>query len=375
VSTLIPFFAGSGQEPVVLVVDDSEKNREYVGSILAHQRYEVLFAASGPEALDLIAARVPDLILLDLMMPGMDGLEVCKRLKSNPATMDVPVIFLTAAQDMEIAVKALEVGAVDFINKPFHAPELLARVRTHVELKQTRDELNRIISEKSELMSAVAHDLKNPLSAARFSALMLKEPVSPASHQELVQCVIEACESMLAFVQERLERNARESHGGTLKIEPVGLAEVLSSIVRQNLSVAHAKQSTLDVALEEAGALAVLADYHALSQVLDNLVSNALKFSPPGSCVTVTIERPEDDPPNVVVSVRDQGPGVTEEDLRHMFEPYRRLSAKPTAGESSTGLGLSIARRLMERMGGTIGCDSQPGSGTRFWIKIRSAQT
>lgn len=369
-STPGPFYSGGGREAVVLVVDDNENNRKHVGSILSSENYEVLFAKSGRAALEQISARVPDLVLLDLVMPGMDGLEVCKRLKANPQTMEVPIIFLTATKDTEIAVTALDQGAVDFINKPFHGAELLARVRTHVELKRTRDELQKIIIEKNELMGAVAHDLKNPLSAARFSALMLREPLSPSVQQELVKGMIESCDGMLAFIQERLERNARESHGGELKIQPFNLVDALATTVHKNLPIANAKQSALDLATGDGDPPAVLADYHGLCQVLDNLVSNALKFSPPGSCVRIAVEESAADPAHILVSVSDEGPGVSAEDQPHLFEPYRRLSAKPTAGESSTGLGLSIARRMMERMGGAIGCDARPAGGARFWIRI-----
>jgi len=371
VSTHQGFVGTSGRDGVVLVVDDVDRNLKSIGSILADERYEVLFATSGREALDQIAIRVPDLVLLDLMMPGMDGLEVCQRLKINPLTMDIPVIFLTAAHEMELAVKALEQGAVDFVTKPFHAPELLARVRTQVELKHTRDELHKIIAEKNELMGAVAHDLKNPLGALRFSALMLRDPVPPSVHRELVEGLVESCDAMLAFIQERLERSARESQAGALKIGPVALDNVLARIVQQNIPAAHAKQSSIELDADGAPP-AVLADYYALCQVLDNLVSNALKFSPPGSRVTLSAERPAGEA-DVVLSVSDEGPGLTDEDRSHLFEPYRRLSAKPTAGESSTGLGLSIARRLMERMGGSIGCEAAPGRGARFWVRIKAA--
>jgi two-component system, sensor histidine kinase and response regulator len=371
VSTHPTFVGSSGRDGVVLVVDDVDRNLKSIGSILSDQRYEVLFAKSGREALDQIAIRLPDLVLLDLMMPGMDGLEVCQRLKTNPLTMDIPVIFLTAAHEMELAVKALEQGAVDFVTKPFHAPELLARVRTQVELKHTRDELHKIIAEKNDLMGAVAHDLKNPLGALRFSALMLRDPLPPATHRELVDGLIESCDGMLAFIQERLERSASESQAGKLKIEPIGLEEVLTRIVQQNLPAAHAKQSVIDLAVPKDAPATVLADYYGLCQVLDNLVSNALKFSPSGSRVTLQVEQPPGEQ-DLIVSVADEGPGLTDEDRTHLFEPYRRLSAKPTAGESSTGLGLTIARRLMERMGGTVGCDSTPGRGARFWIRIRT---
>ncbi|MGC4073421.1 MAG: response regulator [Nibricoccus sp.] len=165
----------SGHGGVVLVVDDIQRNVQLVGATLTREGYEVLFATSGEQALERLQARQPDLVLLDLMMPGMDGMEVCRRIKRDPRTVTLPVIFLTAANEAELAAKALSEGAVDFINKPFNTAELLARVRTHVDLKRTRDELQRIIAQKNELMSAVAHDLKNPISSVRFSAFMLRD--------------------------------------------------------------------------------------------------------------------------------------------------------------------------------------------------------
>jgi signal transduction histidine kinase len=300
----------------------------------------------------------------------MDGLEVCRRLKSNPQAMDIPVIFLTAANEVELAAEVLGQGAVDFITKPFHGPELIARVRTHAELKRTRDELRKIISEKNELMSAVAHDLKNPLGAIRLSALMLRTPPPPEAHRELVDSLVEDCDSLLTFIQDRLERSARESHGTHLNLQPIKFDDVLTRVIQQNLPAAAAKKTELKFVAEAGPPDIVSADYHGLSQALDNLVSNGLKFSPAGSCVTLTVERSATEP-YLIVSVKDEGPGLTAEDQAHLFEPYRRLSAKPTGGELSTGLGLSIARHLMERMGGAIGCDSQPGQGARFWIKIK----
>ena len=361
--------APSGSRGVVLVVDDVARNVRMVSAILEAEGYEVPVATDGPHALSLIEARPPDLVLLDLRMPGMDGLEVCRQLKQRPESMDVPVIFLTAAHETELAAEVLAEGAVDFIAKPFHAPELLARVRTHMELKHTRDELRKIIGEKSELMSAVAHDLKNPLSAIRFSALMLRTPPPDAAYRELVESLVETCDSLLRFIQDRLERSARDSQGGHLSGGPVKFDDVLSRVVQQNLPAAAAKGTELDLVVADGPPEIVEADQLGLCQVLDNLVSNGLKFSPAGSRVTLKVESP--DPAHLLVSVEDAGPGLSSEDREHLFEPYRRLSARPTGGETSTGLGLSIARRLMERMGGEIGCESSAGQGARFWIKVK----
>ena len=136
-----------GHGGVVLVVDDVARNVQLLGATLSREGYEVLFATSGEMALERLQARLPDLVLLDLMMPGIDGLEVCNRIKQDPRTLHLPVIFLTAANEADIAAKALTEGAVDFISKPFNTAELLARVRTHVDLKRTRDELQRLLRE------------------------------------------------------------------------------------------------------------------------------------------------------------------------------------------------------------------------------------
>jgi two-component system, sensor histidine kinase and response regulator len=369
--------ASSGHGGVVLVVDDIARNVQLLGATLTREGYEVLFATGGEMALERLEARLPDLVLLDLMMPGIDGMEVCRRIKQDPRTLHLPVIFLTAANESEIAAKALNEGAVDFITKPFNTPELLARVRTHVDLKRTRDELQRIIAQKNELMSAVAHDLKNPISSVRFSAYMLRDEglKAPDPRAELVDTILESCDGLLKFIQDRLERSAAEAKLGQLQLEAVDVAELIKQVLRINMATAHAKQQHLTCASKLEGLPRVRADFHALGQVLGNLVSNAIKFSLPGTSVTITVTADEDSSDRLRVTVRDQGPGLTVDDAKDLFKPYRRLSARPTGGESSTGLGLSIAHDMIKGMGGTINCLSTPGNGAAFWISLPVASS
>ncbi len=186
-------FPGSPTVPArVLVVDDITRNLQVVGTLLRHAGYEVMPATSDAEALEGAQEQVPDLILLDLMMPDMDGLEVCRRLKADPVLKAIPVIFLTASNEMEHLVNGFEVGAVDYITKPFNAPELLARVRTHLELKRARGtivryglELSRLNEEKNEFMGIAAHDLRNPLSAIKGYTEMMVEDAEALEHHEL----------------------------------------------------------------------------------------------------------------------------------------------------------------------------------------------
>jgi two-component system sensor histidine kinase/response regulator len=360
---------------VVLVVDDVPRNLNMLGSILRARHFDVMLAENGQAALAHVGARRPDLILLDLMMPGMDGMEVCRRLKADPKTADIPVVFLTAASETALAADAIGTGAVDYITRPFDTAELLARVRTHVALKRTRDELQRIIIQKNELMSAVAHDLKNPISAVRFSALVLRDQgiVRPDPRAELVDEIVQSCEHVLAFIQDRLEKSARAVHLELVQVASLDLIEVLSIVVSQNLPAISNKDLSLAVELPDDGPVEVMADHGALNRVLNNLISNAVKFSPRGRRIVVAVQRKPAD--GVVrIEVRDQGPGLTDEDRRHLFTPYRRLSAQPTAGESSTGLGLSIARELTEKMHGNIGCDPTPAEGGAcFWVQFAAA--
>src|ERR1041385_7584080 len=161
----------------VLVVDDITKNLQIVGTMLRNAGYEVMPTTSGAQALERVRVQLPDLILLDLMMPEMDGLAVCERLKADPLARQIPIIFLTASNEMEHLVKGFEAGAVDYVTKPFNPPELLARVRTHVELKQARPRLREMNNEKNEFMGIVAHDLRSPLTAIYgFSEMIQQEP-------------------------------------------------------------------------------------------------------------------------------------------------------------------------------------------------------
>ncbi len=358
------------RKPRILAVDDYARNLRVVKETLTARDFEVFTATSGAEALKEVHEHLPDIILLDLMMPVMDGLEVCRRLKAHTGTQDIPIIFLTAADEKKLVTKALDLGAVDYVVKPFNPAELMARVRTHLELKDTRDELRRIIAQKNDLMSVVAHDLKNPLGTIRMSASLLKEQKgADATRTELVDSIISACDDSLAFINARLERNARELGLARLSVEEFQLADVLVPVLQQNAQAATAKNIQLEVVGDAGVGIKVSADYLAMVQVIDNLVSNAVKFTPRGGSVWIDVARQGE---MASIEIRDQGPGLTAEDQAHLFEPYRRLSAQPTGGESSTGLGLSIARQLMEAMGGKIGCRSAPGEGACFWVSLPS---
>jgi two-component system, sensor histidine kinase and response regulator len=359
-----------GVKSRVLVVDDITKNLQVVGAMLREQGYHVMPATSGSQALERVNAQPPDLILLDLMMPEMDGLEVCRRLKSDPATAHIPVIFLTASNEMEHLVQGFASGAVDYVTKPFNAPELLARVRTHLELKHARERLRELNEEKNEFMGIVAHDLRNPLGAIRGYAEMLLEDLedgaAPASIEDNARRIDATARRMTEMAQQLLDANAIERGEMQWNLQSVPLVSVVQNVVEAFRQRALAKQQELRFENASEGAT-VLVDVNLLAQVFENLVSNAVKYSQPGRVITVRLSSKAG---SAVCEVQDEGPGLSAEDQKKLFGRFARLSAKPTAGENSTGLGLSIVKRLVEGMRGRVWCESELGKGARFFVQF-----
>lgn len=336
--------------------------------------FEVMAAMSGEQALSRVKNRIPDLILLDVCMPGMDGVELCEKLKANPETADIPIIFLSAADETNIVVRALEAGGVDYVTKPFNKAELLARVRTHLALKQTRDDLADLLNRQEEFINTVAHDLKNPLGGVKFSALMLTENAEKSGLPErtlrLANAIKEGTDRALGIIDHLLtEADTAQSQ---IELSPglINLSECIDSAISRFLGWSAKKSIELKWKKpdEEIHAHACP---HSLSRVLDNMISNSIKFSPEGKEVEISLDSGEG---NCSISISDQGPGFTEEDRKSMFERFTRLSARPTGGEPSTGLGLSISKRLVERMNGNLILESEPGEGARFVIKLPASE-
>lgn len=346
-----------GRTPTILVVDDQEANIQAVGTLLGMAGCSVMPALSAEQALQRLAAKKPDLILLDMMMPGVSGLDLCRRLKAKEQYEAIPVIFLSAAGEVDLITAALEAGAVDYVTKPFHRAELLSRVRTHLELKIHADELHRIAADREELLALLAHDLKNRLAAVQMHAEFLSAGADALSapQQQCAAVISTEIAAMTAAVRDMLANQSAPQQA--LYPEPVDAALLLQEMAQWILPLAVRKgQHVRSAAVPEGAAL--MADIRAVRQVLENLLSNAVKYSPHGSEVQLSAET---DAEWLHIHVRDSGPGFTAEDQARLFTRYGRLSARPTGGESSTGLGLHIAHALARRMGGSV--TLKPGSG------------
>lgn len=357
---------------LILVVDDQDTNLLVVANVLSEANYELVSAKTGEQALEKIAARRPDLILLDLLMPGMDGFEVCRRIQENPEWATLPIIFVSAADDKELIVKALDSGGVDYVTKPFNKAELLSRVRTHIALKNAREKAERLAEDKDELLGILAHDLKNHLGGIQMSASLLagsKVLENEPRVRTLSENIQHSTERLLQFVAEFLA-NASADHGLCLSLVPVDLAMTATAAARDFSEMARRKEIQLICEIPSEPVM-THADSTCVEQVLDNLLSNAVKFSPRGRSVFVQLTMDEN---HAYCSIRDEGPGFKEEDHLRMFKRYGRLSARPTGDEPSTGLGLSIVKKMIDAMNGQLVCESPPGQGAKFtFILPRSA--
>jgi two-component system sensor histidine kinase/response regulator len=352
----------------ILVVDDQSANVQIVGTILGNLGHEIIPASDGATALKRVALRMPDLILLDLLMPGMGGCEVCRQLKENPEWKDIPVIFLSAADDKDLIVRALDSGGVDYITKPFNQAELISRVRTQLVLKSARDRLKQLAEDKDELLGILAHDLKNYLGGINMSAALISRQVERFKDERLTQLsdnMVRSSAQAMAFVKEFLA-NAAMDHGFALQLTVASLNEIAAATVQQYQEAARGKEMKIETDFPTEAVVA-LADVSCLDQVLDNLISNALKFSPPGRHIFISVRSAAN---RAECIIRDEGPGFTVEDKARMFRRYGRLSARPTGGEPSTGLGLSIVRKLVQAMNGELLCESNPGQGATFTIRL-----
>jgi signal transduction histidine kinase len=364
------------REQLILIVDDISRNLQVLGSILGEHGYSVNVASHGQGALDSLAAQMPDLILLDIQMPDIDGLEVCRRLKSDATTRNIPVIFLTARTETDDIVRGFEAGAVDYITKPFVSAELLARVRTHLKMKQYSDlivqqnrHLQELDNEKNEMLGIVAHDLKNPIASIQLMADLIEHKqgvVPPEQLQSYANDLGQATQKMMALIKNLLDIHHIESGKFILRLAPVDILPMVEHLAGEYRLRAEHKSLTLRVHHPEHLPM-IHADETAVYQVLDNLVSNAVKYSPHGKSVTIECRA---DAAVVRFIVRDEGPGLSEEDQQKLFGKFARLSAQPTGGESSTGLGLSIVKRLVEQMHGVVRCESRLGEGAAFIVEF-----
>jgi len=302
------------------------------------------------------------------MMPGMTGFELCRILQANPDTREIPIIFLSAAADKSFVIEALQHGGVDYVTKPFHGPELLTRVDLHSNLQKIRRRLAEMISEKNRLLEIVAHDLKNPLHGIQFAAKMLAEKSVGGNPQQdiLLGSINDSATRAFEIIADLLATPTLDEVKTQICKEPVCLKENALKALKSFEQHVRSKEIQLDLRVPEKS-LIVLGEDRTLRCCLENLISNAIKFSPKGASVRIQVLPDER---NGEFRIEDQGPGFQADEIDSMFQKFTRLSARPTAGEASTGLGLHIVHELISAMHGSVLYEKSQWGGACFTIKL-----
>ena len=357
----------------ILVVDDQPANLRVVSALLTRHGYEVQSASDGESALEMAASQPPDLMLLDMMMPGMDGFELLSRVRQQPGLVQVPAVFLTAAQDRDMLLRAFDAGAVDYVTKPFMPEELLARVNAHLGLKLTRDRLERVARERQELVNLVAHDLKNPLSSVVFASdMLLQGACKPERVPRYLQMIEDSAQDALGYIRRYLETQSPRTSAGAGGGEGVraSLAEVLAWLRDRYELQLESRGMRLRCDLPPADAMVAM-DALVLRQVAENLVSNAMKYASDGGELSLSARRGA--PDYWQLWAEDRGPGIPERRRRDLFKPFVRLTDEDPADGLSSGLGLSLARQIVDQAGGQLWYEDRDGGGARFIIELPGA--
>jgi two-component system sensor histidine kinase/response regulator len=355
----------------ILVVDDSPDNLFLVQTILEEEGYHITLADGGHAALSHIEQSPPDLVLLDVMMPGIDGYEVTQRIRKNKQLPFIPILLITA-YDQPSVVQGLDTGADDFIRKPVEVDELLARVRSLLRLKHSVDERDQIARQREDFVSRLTHDLRTPLVAADrmlslFQQGALGEQSPPMA--EAISTMARSNRNLLAMVNTLLEVYRYEAGRKTLIFSPVNLRELLQEVVQELFPLADEKKLALKLNIEETSSGKVVGDRLELHRVFTNLIGNAIKFTEVGSIeVSLKSNSATYQPDNswVIVEVQDTGPGITPEDQSVLFERFRPGSHK----RSGSGLGLHLSRRIVEAHQGKIEVHSALGKGSNFVVYL-----
>ncbi len=349
----------------ILIVDDIPANLKVLGEILKAEGYKVRPVPNGALALQVAEKEKPDLILLDIMMPDMDGYEVCRRMKANPQLCDIPIIFISALNETTDIVKALKSGGVDFVTKPFQAEEVSARVHTHVKLYRQSIELQKLNETKDKFFSIIAHDLRGPLGGFMSMTELLSEhmpDMETSEIQDYLGTLRDASGNLFRLLENLLQWSRLQQ--GTIQFNPETIH--LQSIVEECVGLVQelAKNKGIEIALDIPGQLNVFADNNILQTIIRNLISNAVKFTPKGGSVRLSAKT--SDTNSVEISIEDTGIGMSPEMIGSLFSPGARNGRAGTDGEPSTGLGLLLCKEFVEEHGGKIRVESEEGKGSVF---------
>lgn len=360
----------------ILVVDDNQLNLMVMRSIFNETEYEVFYADCGIDALNMAREILPSMILLDVIMPDISGFDVCSALKKEDYFKDIPIIFITVLEEIEFIIRGFDVGGIDYITKPFRKEEILLRIKTHFDLKLTRDQLletTRSLSElnkvKDRLFSIIGHDLRSPIGNVKmvleFMSKGIIDPLKGDNYKKTINELLNTTDEVFVLL-ENLLTWARNESGNLHNIpEKIKIREAISSIV--NLYQAGINTKNIEIKIDVDPDHVVYADMNMIKTVIRNLFSNALKFSPMCGVISFSSEKNDN---RITVSVSDNGVGMSHEAIEKILHNNVFYSTMGLNMESGNGLGLKLCKEFIEKSKGEIRIESAPGAGTTVYFTL-----
>ena len=360
----------------LLVVDDVKTNVLLLKALLGEEGYGILVANNGQEALEVIRNENPDLILLDVMMPGMDGFEVAERLKSEEFRCEIPIIFLTALDDTQSIVNGFKLGVGDFISKPFRKEELMVRIKHQLSLVAARriieeknEELRKTIAGRDKMYSVIAHDLRSPMASMKMllNTIMMsveKDKIDPDIF-DMLEMSNKTSEEVFSLLDNLLKWTKSQLGKLTVipqKLDISGLADGVVEVMNSVAEVKHIKLIRTDHE-----SFFVYVDIEMIKSILRNLISNAVKFSNPDSEIKVGIKAEDG---KVIVSVTDSGKGIKKEDQHKLLKDSTHFTTYGTNSEEGSGLGLLLCRDFARKNGGELWFESEENLGSVFSFSL-----
>ncbi len=361
---------------LILIVDDNPNNLKVVAGVLKENGYDFRMAKSGKLALNILEKTKPDLILLDVQMPEMDGFETCKRIKVDVSNTMIPIVYLTANTDSESIKKAFSSGGVDYVTKPFNPVELLARIHTHIQLKKQAEELELQNATKDKFFSIISHDLKNPIASIIGFSELLKENYNEIERSKVgsFATIINKSSTFTLDLLQNLLEWSRIQTGSIKSVKTnFNLSDLIKTIVESFEAQVTAKD--IEIRINFSSDLNVHADPKMIATIIRNLLANAIKFTPNGNSIIISTEEKIIKNKNVIETIiKDTGVGISEENRKKLFKIETNYKSLGTNKEKGTGLGLILCKEFITQNNGTIRVESKKNAGSSFIFTLDTSK-
>ncbi len=359
------------KESTLLLIDDEDNVRASLEAILSLDGYAIIHAKNGNEGLQCLNEFSPDVILLDIMMPDMDGIEVCRQIRSNPQWNHTPIIIITALDTKQDLYQSLEAGADDFLPKPVDSLELRARVKSLLRIKHQYDELEEFIRFRDDLENMLIHDIRSPLMIIMSACENLLHADLNEMEKRWAEKIQIQANRLNNQMNDMLLLAKMEENHLALSLQPTDVASLLEEIRQNHAPIAAARHLQLEIAIPEEPTV-IEVDQSLFARVLDNLVSNAIKYTHPHTSVSIyTLKYHEEGVPWVKICVADEGPGIPEEYREKIFNKYEIINLKKNRGVTQIGLGLAFCKLVVDAHQGRINvCNNEP-QGSIFSVSMR----